>query len=45
MLNEVKMANNYSMGLGVEYMKNFNPDYNWKSMGNSMKMFTEEDLV
>ena len=29
MLNEVKMANNYSMALGVEYMKNFSPDYNW----------------
>ena len=29
MLNEVKMANNYSMALGIEYMKNFSPDYNW----------------
>jgi len=29
MLNEVKMANNYSMALGVEYMKNFSADYNW----------------
>lgn len=29
MLNEVKMANNYSMALGLEYMKNFSPDYNW----------------
>lgn len=29
MLNEVKMANNYSMALGVEYMRNFSPDYNW----------------
>ena len=30
MLNEVKMQNNYSMALGVKYMKNFSPDYNWK---------------
>lgn len=29
MLNEVKMQNNYSMTLGVEYMRNFSPDYNW----------------
>jgi len=30
MLNEVKMANNYSMALGVEYMRHFSPDYNWQ---------------
>ena len=26
MLNEVKMQNNYSMALGVEYMRNYSPD-------------------
>jgi hypothetical protein len=30
MLNEVKMQNNYSMALGVEYMRNFSPYYNWE---------------
>ena len=30
MLNEVKMQNKYSMALGVEYMRNFSPDYNWE---------------
>lgn len=30
MLNEVKMANNFSMYLAVEYMKHFSPDYNWE---------------
>lgn len=30
MLNEVKMQNNYSMALGVEYMRTFSPDYNWQ---------------
>ena len=35
MLNEVNMANNYSMALGVEYMKNFGPDYNWEKYTES----------
>jgi hypothetical protein len=33
MLNEVKMQNEYSMALGVEYMRNFSPDYNWEKYG------------
>lgn len=46
MLNEVKMANNFSMGLGVEYMKNFNPDYNWNKYGKQYEdVCHEEDLV
>ena len=45
MLNEVKMANNFSMGLGVEYMKNF-PDYNWNKYGKQYEdVCHEEDLV
>jgi hypothetical protein len=31
MLNEVKMQNNYSMSLGVHYMKQFSPDWNWET--------------
>ena len=31
MLNEVKMANNYSMALGIQYMENFSTDYNWNN--------------
>lgn len=30
MLNEVKMQNEYSMALGVAYMRAFSPDYNWE---------------
>ena len=30
MLNEVKMQNKYSMALGIEYMRNYSPDYNWE---------------
>lgn len=29
MLNEVHMANNYSMSLGVHFMKRFDADWNW----------------
>ena len=46
MLNEVKMANNYSMALGVEYMKNFSPDYNWKKFRSAYEDICQEhDLV
>ncbi len=46
MLNEVKMANNYSMALGVEYMKNFGPDYNWdKYIDLYQNICHEQDLV
>lgn len=46
MLNEVKMANNYSMALGVEYMKNFSPDYNWEKYENQyIKVCEEQQLV
>jgi len=46
MLNEVKMANNYSMALGVEYMKNFSPDYNWKKFKEQYEdVCHENDLV
>jgi hypothetical protein len=46
MLNEVKMANNYSMALGVEYMKNFSPDYNWdKYKDQYEQVCLEQDLV
>ena len=46
MLNEVKMANNYSMALGIEYMKNFSPDYNWEKYENEyIKICEEQDLV
>ena len=46
MLNEVKMANNYSMALGVEYMKNFSPDYNWNTFKSDyMDICHEQDLV
>lgn len=33
MLNEVKMYNEFSMMLGVEFMRSFSPDYNWKTYG------------
>ena len=46
MLNEVKMANNYSMALGVEYMKNYSPDYNWNTFKTDyMDICHEHDLV
>tara|TARA_B100000212_G_scaffold198363_1_gene149671 strand:- start:2771 stop:3643 length:873 start_codon:yes stop_codon:yes gene_type:complete len=46
MLNEVNMANNYSMALGVEYMKNFGPDYNWEKYTESYQSVCHQhDLV
>lgn len=33
MLNEVKMYNEFSMMLGVEFMRSFPPDYNWNQYG------------
>ena len=46
MLNEVKMANNYSMALGVEYMRNFSPDYNWDKYRKPYeKLCRDLDLV
>ncbi len=31
MLNEVSMQNTYSMSLGVHYMREFSPDWNWET--------------
>lgn len=46
MLNEVKMQNNHSMSLGVEYMKRFSPDYNWiKYQEDYERVCHENDLV
>ena len=46
MLNEVKMANNYSMALGVEYMRRFSPDYNWEKFSDQYQQVCHEhDLV
>lgn len=46
MLNEVKMANNYSMALGVEYMRRFSPDYNWEKYKELYQTVCHEhDLV
>lgn len=46
MLNEVKMQNNHSMSLGVEYMKRFSPDYNWiKYKEDYERVCHENDLV
>lgn len=46
MLNEVKMQNNYSMALGVEYMRNFSPDYNWEKYRDLYETICQnEDLV
>ena len=46
MLNEVKMQNNYSMALGIEYMKNFSPDYNWEKFKDKYEnVCHENDLV
>jgi len=42
MLNEVKMQNNFSMALGVEYMKNFSPDYNWETFGEAYQKVCNE---
>ena len=39
MLNEVKMQNNYSMALGVKYMKNFLLTIIGKNLKTHMKMF------
>ena len=46
MLNEVKMQNNYSMALGVEYMRNFSPDYNWEKYRDLYETIcSNEELV
>ena len=46
MLNEVKMANNHSMALGIEYMRNFSPDYNWQKFNSRYQdICQEQDLV
>ena len=46
MLNEVKMANNHSMALGVEYMRNYSPDYNWQKYKDAYEeLCHKEDLV
>ncbi len=46
MLNEVKMQNEFSMALGVEYMQNFSPDYNWTKYNLEYeKICDENDLV
>lgn len=46
MLNEVKMQNNYSMTLGVEYMRNFSPDYNWEKYRDLYETIcSNEELV
>lgn len=34
MLNEVKMANSFSMSLGVWFMNKFNNSYNWRRYGD-----------
>ena len=40
------MANNYSMALGIEYMKNFGADYNWNNYRNQYEEICQkEDLV
>ncbi len=46
MLNEVAMANNHSMALGVEYMRHFGPDYNWTKYAKAYgDICHDEDLV
>ena len=46
MLNEVSMANNHSMALGVEYMRHFGPDYNWNKFAEAYgDVCHNEDLV
>ena len=40
------MANNHSMALGIEYMRNFNPDYNWEKFKSAYEdICQEQDLV
>ena len=43
MLNEVKMANNYSMALGLDYMKNFGADYNWEKYGQQYEVVCDQE--
>lgn len=43
MLNEVKMQNEYSMALGVTYMRNFSPDYNWQKYKSAYEDVCEEN--
>ena len=46
MLNEVNMQNNYSMALGVEYMRAFSPDYNWQKYKDQYEQVcNDNDLV
>lgn len=46
MLNEVKMQNNYSMSLGVHYMKQFSPDWNWDTFEEQYtKICNEKQLA
>ena len=45
MLNEVKMQNNFSMALGVEYMKNFSPDYNWQTYGSAYTKVCDDNSL
>jgi len=46
MLNEVEMQNKFSMALGVEYMRHFSPDYNWKKyLQPYEKLCLDQDLV
>lgn len=45
MLNEVKMQNEYSMALGVEYMKSFGPDYNWEKYKDLYESVCEKESL
>jgi hypothetical protein len=46
MLNEVNMQNKHSMSLGVHYMKNFGPDWNWNTYAQKYEQACDElDLV
>ena len=46
MLNDVDMQNKHSMSLGVHFMKNFTPDWNWIThKENYEKICDEQDLV
>lgn len=42
MLNEVSMQNNYSMSLGVHYMREFSPDWNWATFGERYESVCNE---
>lgn len=42
MLNEVAMQNNYSMSLGVHYMREFSPDWNWSTFGEQYESVCNE---